>query len=207
MPGEAISSDTVAGTLTVCSMPAYVLMDSGSTHSYVSSMFARNLNVMPELLGYDLSVHSPIGKPIVSSHVYKLCEVVVSDKVLAANLIPLTMQHFDVILGMDWLTAHYAVIDCVSKRVSFREPGSEEFHFQGRVVVSPPFIISAMRACRLVKNGCQAFLCSVTLAESESPLLEDIPVVCEFFDVFLRKLPDVLVDREIEFGIDVMPGT
>ena len=37
--------------------------------------------------------------------------------------------------------------------------------------------------------------------------LEDIPGVRDFFDVFSKDLPSVLIEREIEFGIDVMPGT
>jgi len=74
-------------------------------------------------------------------------------------------------------------------------------------VVSPPYVISAVHACRLVKKGCQAFLCSVIEAEPEGTLLENIPIVREFLDVFSSDLPDELVDREIEFNIDVAPGT
>jgi hypothetical protein len=37
--------------------------------------------------------------------------------------------------------------------------------------------------------------------------LEDIPVVNEFQDVFPQELPGMPPNREIEFTIDLIPGT
>jgi hypothetical protein len=37
--------------------------------------------------------------------------------------------------------------------------------------------------------------------------LEDIPVVNEFQDVFPKELPGMPPDKEIEFTIDLIPGT
>ena len=39
------------------------------------------------------------------------------------------------------------------------------------------------------------------------PDLGEISVVKDFFDVFPEELPRLLFNREIEFGIDVPPGT
>ena len=39
------------------------------------------------------------------------------------------------------------------------------------------------------------------------PDLGEIPVVKDFLDVFLEELLGLTPDREIEFGIDVPPGT
>ncbi|GKV13221.1 hypothetical protein SLEP1_g24266 [Rubroshorea leprosula] len=47
---------------------------------------------------------------------------------------------------------------------------------------------------------------SVTDANSVTPRLEDIPVVCEFPNVFPEDLPSLPPDREIEFAIDLVPG-
>ena len=40
-----------------------------------------------------------------------------------------------------------------------------------------------------------------------SPDLTPIPVVCEFLDVFLEDLPGLPLDREVEFSIELEPGT
>ena len=71
----------------------------------------------------------------------------------------------------------------------------------------PPYLISSMKASRLIRKGSQAFLCSVVDTQVSPPTLEDIHVVREFSDVFPDELPGSLVDREIEFYIDLNPGT
>ena len=59
---------------------------------------------------------------MICSTVYKSCDVVVGGVHLPVDLVPLAMGDFDIILGMDWLCAHYASIDCVSKTVLFCKP-------------------------------------------------------------------------------------
>ena len=39
------------------------------------------------------------------------------------------------------------------------------------------------------------------------PLLCDIPIVCEFLDIFLDEWPSLLLDRDVEFKIELVPGT
>ena len=43
--------------------------------------------------------------------------------------------------------------------------------------------------------------------EIKEKRIEDIPVVREFPDVFPKELPGIPPDREIEFNIDLVPGT
>ncbi|XP_070041289.1 uncharacterized protein [Nicotiana tomentosiformis] len=42
---------------------------------------------------------------------------------------------------------------------------------------------------------------------TETPALDLVPVVREFFDVFPADLPGMPPDRDIDFGIDLVPGT
>ena len=41
----------------------------------------------------------------------------------------------------------------------------------------------------------------------QATTLYDIPVVCEFPDVFLDELPGLPPDRDVEFKIELVPGT
>ena len=50
-------------------------------------------------------------------------------------------------------------------------------------------------------------MCSILSDLNGSVELADIPVVKEFPDVFPNELPGHLVDREIEFTVDIMSGT
>ena len=52
---------------------------------------------------------------------FKGCKVVVEGMVLKANLIPLEMADFDVILGMDWLSNHKASMNCFTKKIQFED--------------------------------------------------------------------------------------
>ena len=44
------------------------------------------------------------------------------DHELVADLIPLDVREFDVILGIDWLSDWHATLDCFTKRVCFQPP-------------------------------------------------------------------------------------
>ena len=62
VPGKLeITEDVVSGTLSVCGHLAHVLIDSGSTHSFVAPHFAAKLASTPEPLEYILSVSFPFG--------------------------------------------------------------------------------------------------------------------------------------------------
>ena len=64
-----------------------------------------------------------------------------------------------------------------------------------------------MQTKRLLRHGCEMYIAYVLDTEKGSPKIKDIPVVCEFPDDFPDELPGLLPDREIEFTIDLAPGT
>ena len=201
------SPSVVSGTLVITNQPAQVLFDSGSTHSFISHSFARRLNMIPETLDFELSVDTPSGHVLCTDKVYKSCNVLVSGRELEANLVLLDMYEFDVILGMDWLSIFHASIDCFGKKVVFRIPGQAEFVFEGDRVVRPPPLVSAMQAKRLLRKGCKGFLAYVLKSEGTTLKTEDISVVKEFPDVFSEDLHGLPPEREVEFTIDLVPGT
>ncbi|XP_028069369.1 uncharacterized protein LOC114271903 [Camellia sinensis] len=162
--------------------------------------------VVSEELTYELSVSSPMGNSMICTSVYPACELLIGNVRVYANLLPLDMNSFDIILGMDWLGEYGATIDCLTKRISFHPPGQSESTFQGHGVISPPYLISAARACKLIQKGCQGYLCSALEEQVVNGSTDKVPVVCEFLDVFPEELPGELVDREIEFTIEVLPG-
>jgi hypothetical protein len=69
-----------------------------------------------------------------------------------------------------------------------------------------PGIISMMKAGRCMKRGYQAYLAYVIEEKAKTRELGEVPVVCDFPDVFPDDLSGVPPDREIEFQIDLVPG-
>ena len=96
-----------------------------------------------------------------SSYIINGCDINLEGKELTIDLVTLIIQHFDVILGMDWLSVNHAIIDCENMRVMFQVPNLDPFHFQGKGVVSPPYLVTVVKACHSLKNRCSGYLCSI----------------------------------------------
>ncbi|WMV25055.1 hypothetical protein MTR67_018440 [Solanum verrucosum] len=71
----------------------------------------------------------------------------------------------------------------------------------------PSKVISFIKAQRLVDRGCLSYLTLIQDTSVESSLMDSVPVAREFIDVFLSDLPSVPQDRDIDFSIDLGPGT
>ncbi|KAK1574351.1 hypothetical protein QYE76_018590 [Lolium multiflorum] len=125
-------------------------------------------------------------KPFGKLNCTSLEEVVNSDQAVI-DLFILPMKDIDVILGMNWLEANGALIDCVNKTVSLKSPDGSRMIYQGdkHTQIEVELQLNSMKEVKL----------------------EDIPVVNEFQDVFPKELPGMPPDREIEFTIDLIPGT
>ncbi|GJT55617.1 putative reverse transcriptase domain-containing protein [Tanacetum coccineum] len=139
-------------------------------------------------------------------HEYVNCPLRFDDRIRPANLLPIHMLDFDVILGMDWLASHRATIDCYARTVIFGNVRQPEFVYHGSSPLKSVKLISAMKARTLISHGCQGFLASVMDTSLESPNIENLSVVREFADVFPDELPGLPPAREIEFGIELIPG-
>src|SRR5262249_18845006 len=142
------------------------------------------------------------------THVMSGVDVSVDGKSFVALVHILVMQDYDLILGMDWLGQHHALLDCHKRRVIFRAPGEEELVFQCPRTRSSRMLISCLKVHRLISKGCDAFLaCVVASAEGSSSSVSDIEVIREFPDVFSDDLPGLPPVREIDFAIELIPGT
>ena len=70
-----------------------------------------------------------MGADVRITHQIPSLEVSPIDRCLSAEVYVLGIKDFDVILGMDWLKAHYVLLDCRHKKIVFWKPGKEEFTF------------------------------------------------------------------------------
>ncbi|XP_055961862.1 uncharacterized protein LOC130015544 [Mercurialis annua] len=207
-PHEAQASNAVVqGTLPIYTIDAFILFDPDATHLFVSPSFAMKIGRPPVYLQNTLSVATPVGESVDINIVYPSCPVSVQGRDLFAGLLLLEVLTFNVILGMDWLALHYANVDCRKKMVTFNTPGVQPFSIQGEKTESPTSLISAIKARRMLKKGCQGFLAIVRDINKSQGSVCDVPVVCEYPYVFPEELPGLPPDREIEFCIDLVPGT
>jgi hypothetical protein len=106
-------------------------------------------------------------------------------KVIKTDLLLLNLEGIDVILGTNWMTEHTVLLDIFSRVIEIDSP------YHGATTLYLPQ---------------QEYLHSCTYAITDIKV-RDILVVCEFSDVFLDDLPGMPQDRDIEFIIELQPGT
>ncbi|VFQ68243.1 unnamed protein product [Cuscuta campestris] len=120
-------------------------------------------------------VSNSLGHGLRLTHVYHDCPLVVQGKTFPASLIDLPHREFDVILGMDWLTANQAVVDCGAHTIRLRAEDGSDVLIRGELLPKAPEFISYIHARRLIRKKCEAFLCTVRDTRQEAPSREDIP--------------------------------
>ncbi|XP_071909678.1 uncharacterized protein [Coffea arabica] len=202
------SSEVVEGTLPIFHRLARVLIDPDATHSFVNPTFMSGMDVNPVRLPFDLEVRTPMGnKSIITSLAYKNCEFWIGERRMLVDLVSLDIKGYDVIIGMDFLTQYHAKLDCKAKVVEFWIPGETilKLDVKGRLASSA--MISRVRARKMLYNEAQGFLTFLINVPSDQVKLEDVPVVREFIDMFPEELKTLPPEREVEFKIELVPGT
>ena len=84
-----------------------------------------------ETLEEPLYVSSPLGTRARLGMICQGCELEISGTPLTVDLKIMDMSEFDVIMGMDWLTAYRVVIDCERMRVTAYTQDDTRVVFQG----------------------------------------------------------------------------
>ena len=198
--------DVIVGNFTIFDTIVHALIDPGSTHSYVCTNIPNLENLPRSETGYDILVMNPLRHSIIVNKVYRDCPIRIRECEFFGNLIELSFRDFDVILGMDWLSQHRAIVDCRLKRVTLRTPNDDEVIFIGERSNHLSNVISAADARKMVRKGCEAYLAYVIDTIKPRPSVSDIPTVSDFPDVFPKELPGLPPQREIEFAINVVLG-
>ena len=113
------------------------------------------------------------------------------------------MSEFDIILGMDWLTAHRVVIDCDHRRITTYTRDGICVIFQGdKHGALPQAVYNSRWHGQLMR-----WLANLTLKDEVRQVLGLPRVVCEYDDVFSDELSGLPPYRDVDFVIELHPGT
>ena len=107
--------------------------------------------------------------------------ILLSGVVFLADLVVLLSHGIDVILGMDWLTKHNGIISCADKTILLTDHHGKSVSCMAQPPTQDPMVFSLA--------------------------VESICVIEEFMDVFPEEMPGMPPEREVEFYIDLIPGT
>nr|GFA22506.1 putative reverse transcriptase domain-containing protein [Tanacetum cinerariifolium] len=156
---------------------ATALFDSGADRSFVSTKFSTLINIKPVEIDTSFEVELADGKIVSTNNVLKGCTLNLLNHYFLIDLMVIELGSFDVIIGMDWLSKNDAAILCGKKKV--RVP---------------------------LKNKALIIEAQVTGTVSKEKLVEDVPIIRDFPEVFPEDLPGLPPLRQVEFRIDLVPG-
>jgi hypothetical protein len=164
---------------------AAILFDSGATHSFMPARYANTNELSLQNIKTPMVVITPKG-PIEANYMTHRLTLTIMGREFWATPIVLEESSTDLILGMSWLRKAKAVIHCARGTVELTSSKGERFEVEITITGS------TRPAVFLV---------------DEKFVGDNIRVVTDFPDVFPEELPGMPPDREVEFVIDLLPGT
>ncbi|GJW67715.1 putative reverse transcriptase domain-containing protein [Tanacetum coccineum] len=114
---EPKGSNVVTGTFLLNNRYASILFDSGSDRSFVDTRFSSLHDIKPIKIEDSYEVELADGRVVSTNTVLKGFTVSLVNHIFEIDLMPIELGTFDVIIGMDWLVKHDAVIVCSEKVV------------------------------------------------------------------------------------------
>jgi hypothetical protein len=174
----------LAGTFSLNGYLAVVLFDSGATHDFVTKACTQRCRLSIHHIDTPYLI-STLGGRVVTKQTVMHAPLDLEGKLYKPSLIVLDGQGLNIILGMGWMRAHKALLDTITRVVQLDSSlyGTQVLQLSAIPVATP------------------------SVHHTTAQNLEDIPVAYEFPDVFPKDLPDMPPDRDVEFVIELQPGT
>jgi hypothetical protein len=121
----------------------------------------------------------------------------------------LPLGSYDIIIGMEWLEKNKVILNYYEKSFVYKDENNISRTIQG--IRKPVFVrqISTMQFKKCISKGCKIYAIQVTnmLERERKPSLENFAVLQGFKDVFVEEIPELPPRREIDFSIDLLPGS
>ncbi|GKB45280.1 putative reverse transcriptase domain-containing protein, partial [Tanacetum coccineum] len=180
-----------------CQRPGYMARDCRTPLAFKGNRNTRgnenrakgrafNMNVVDALQDPNVVTEVANGKKEEVDRISRGCRLDLGDSIFLIDLIPLGQGSFDVIVGMDCLSNQKAVIVCHEKIVRIPVEEGKVLGVQGEHNVRKTKTLMSTKANELT--------------------LSDIPIVCDFEDVFFDDQSGLTRQRQVEFHIDLIPG-
>nr|GEX05234.1 hypothetical protein [Tanacetum cinerariifolium] len=100
--------NVVAGTFLLNNRYAYILFDTGADRSFVSTTFSSQINIAPIALDHQYNVEIADGRIIGLNTIMRDFTLNFLNHLFNIDLLPVELDSFDVIVGMDWLSKYDA---------------------------------------------------------------------------------------------------
>ncbi|XP_023737290.1 uncharacterized protein LOC111885250 [Lactuca sativa] len=136
--------DVTSSTFLVNELSANILFDSGENYSFISHKFGGGLALPVNKLDNALLVEVANGKFITVSDCIKNIIINLNGNKFHEDLLPIKLNSFDIVLGMDWLSTNDVEILCKKKMMRVNPPRRESFMVAVLVVVMIPSMVAVV---------------------------------------------------------------
>ncbi|XP_042980057.1 uncharacterized protein LOC122310242 [Carya illinoinensis] len=192
-------------------MPGEVDLEADETtkasRSFISSNCVRRCELKMEPMPRKVLVAIPDGKIIGCKNIVKNYPLEVVNAVLTTDLIFFHMTEFDLILGMDWLSRHYAKINYRKREVVHDFPAKEKLYYMEEAIRLSPSVMTIGQVKKSLMSGDTAYLVMFTNTTEEPKRVEGIPVIEDFPKIFADELLRLPLNQKMEFVIELEPAT
>jgi hypothetical protein len=174
----------LAGTFSLNGYPTVVLFDSCATHDFITRAYTQRCQLSIHHIDTPNLISTPGGR-VVTKQTVMHAPLDLAGKLYKPRLIVLDVQGLGIILSMGWMRAHKVLPDTATRVVQLDSSlyGTQVLQLSVIPVATP------------------------SVHHTTAQNLEDIPVACEFPNVFPEDLPGMPPDRDVEFVIELQPGT
>ena len=181
-----------------------LLVDSGSTHSFISPSMVAKLGVNPISTGKRLRASLANGTKVLIEE--KIVDLKFTLEGHASSQIfrVMKMGKFEGILGMDWLREHNADIHCKQGTISFQIDSGEIVHIQGKQGKAPLRVVKAAKLVKGLKKGLSIYLLKLNDL-AKKPEGKEPEWMSEYQDVFPEELTELPPSRGLEHEIELEP--
>ncbi|GKE26974.1 putative reverse transcriptase domain-containing protein, partial [Tanacetum coccineum] len=187
--GALQDPNVVTGTFSLNNHYATVLFDSRADFSFISTDFAPLLNEKPSFVNPGYVIEVADGKKVEVDRMIRNCKLELGNSLFTIDLIPLGHGSSDVIVGMNWLSEHKAVIVCHKKVVRVLLESGEILHVQGE---RTPGIAKALRLVGLLSQRQVEFRIDLVPGAT--------PVVKSLYRLAPTEMQDVCVASRVKDG-------
>ncbi|RHN60629.1 putative nucleotidyltransferase, Ribonuclease H [Medicago truncatula] len=187
----------IRGTCFFNSTPLIAIIDTGATHCFIALESAYKLGLIVSDMKGEMVVETPAKGSVTTSLVCLGYPISMFGRDFVVDLVCLPLSGMDVIFGMNWLEYNRVHINCFSKTVHFSSAEEE-----GEVE-----LLSTKQMKQFERDGILMYSLMAYLSVENQAVIGRLPVVNEFPKVFPDEIPDVPPEREVEFSIDLVPGT
>eukprot|EP00253_Pinus_taeda_P005252 PITA_05252 len=193
----------------LCDQVISILIDLGSSYSYVSPHLVDKCGLSKELhaKSWLMQLDTDTNKRV--HHWVRACAFYLNGMPTATHLNVFPLGLYNMFLGMDWLYLHRTKVDFYDKSIECVDGNGEPRVLQGKKKATSVRMVTTMQAKHSCMKGCMLFLVHISSDKSkeveDADVLSRYPVLQQFKDVFPKDILEFPPHREVHLSIELVP--